>query len=132
MSPLEDVFSGDGQHEIWTLQADDSDYPTRWALIKAGFSPRLGRGEHINASRRRNGERGIWQRRYWKHPIRDENNFARHVDYIHYNPVKHGHVMSPCDWPYSSFHRFVRESILPADWGENRVALEPLHYAEPT
>ena len=117
-------------HTIWTLPAGDTDYPTRWALIKAGFSRRMSKVEYINASHRRKGERGIWQRRYWEHQIRDEKDFARHIDYIHYNPVKHGHVSAPRDWPYSSFHRFVREGILPSDWGENLVPSEALHCGE--
>jgi putative transposase len=84
-------------YAIWTLPQGDTDYPTRWALIKAGFSRKLPKTECINASRNKKGERGIWQRRYWEHLIRDENDLARHVDYIHYNPVKHGYVNSPCD-----------------------------------
>ncbi|MDD2720709.1 MAG: transposase [Gallionella sp.] len=119
-------------HAIWTLPEGDTDYPTRWALIKAGFSRQLDKIERINASRKRKGERGIWQRRYWEHQIRDANDYARHVDYIHYNPVKHGYVYAPRDWPHSSFHRFVREGILPEDWGVNQVASEPLHCGEPT
>lgn len=118
-------------HAIWTLPAGDADYPTRWALIKAGFSRRLEKFERISVSRSRKGERGIWQRRYWEHQIRDENDFARHVDYIHYNPVKHGYVSAPCDWPHSSFHRFVRDGTLPADWGANHLATEALHCGEP-
>lgn len=118
-------------HAIWTLPEGDADYPTRWALIKAGFSRRLAKIERINPSRRHKGERGIWQRRYWEHQIRDEDDLARHVDYIHYNPVKHGYVYAPRDWPHSSFHRFVREGVLPTDWGMNAGAAEPLHCGEP-
>ena len=113
-------------HAIWTLPEGDTDYPTRWALIKMGFSRRLARVERINASRKRKGERGIWQRRYWEHQIRDEDDFARHVDYIHCNPVKHGYVSAPRDWPHSSFHRYVRDGILPADWATNYLATEAL------
>ena len=103
-------------HTIWTLPEGDKDYPTRWALIKAGFSRTLPKDEAISESRLAKGERGIWQRRYWEHQIRDDDNFARHVDYIHFNPVKHGHVASPIDWPYSSIHRFVSTGILAANW----------------
>ena len=60
----------------------------------------------------------VWQRRLWEHTIRDASDFSRHVDYVHYNPVKHGYVAAPVDWPYSSFHRFVRQGILLPDWGE--------------
>jgi len=77
-------------HAIWRLPPDDADYPLRWSLIKAGFSQRLAKGEYIRASRQAQRERGIWQRRYWEHQIRNEIDLARHVDYIHYNPVKHG------------------------------------------
>ena len=68
------------------------------------------------------GERGIWQRRYWEHTLRDERDWERHVDYIHYNPVRHGHAKRVSDWPYSSFHRFVRLGILPVDWGSGEPA----------
>lgn len=118
-------------HVIWTLPPGDTDYPTRWALIKAGFSSKLPKTERISASRSRKGERGIWQRRYWEHLIRDENDFARHVDYIHYNPVKHGYVNSPCDWPHSSVHRFIREGMLPPGWGAEYIAAEDMRFGEP-
>ncbi len=86
-------------HALWTLPADDADYPTRWMLIKGGFSRHVPEGEQIGRSRRCKGERGIWQRRYWEHCIRDDRDFARHVNYIHYNPVKHGHVRRVAGWP---------------------------------
>ena len=119
-------------HAIWTLPAGDTDYPTRWALIKAGLSRKLPNTERISASRSKKGERGIWQRRYREHQIRDENDFARHVDYIHYNPVKHGHVKSPCDWAHSSVHRFIREGILQPGWGADYVATEGASWGEPS
>ncbi|MBI2883111.1 MAG: transposase, partial [Candidatus Methylomirabilis oxyfera] len=100
----------------WHLPPDDDDFPTRWRLIKAQFSRRLDVGERISQSRQRKGERGIWQRRYWEHLIRDEGDYQRHVDYIHFNPVKHGYVQSVKEWPYSSFHRWVKRGIYPADW----------------
>jgi putative transposase len=86
-------------------------------LIKSGFSRRLPKGERINASRCGKGERGIWQRRYWEHTLRDEADFRRHVDYIHYNPVKHGYVTCPSQWPHSSIHRYIQSGLLPPDWG---------------
>ncbi len=104
-------------HCIWTLPPGDADYKARWALIKAGFSRTLPGGEYRSDSRRKRGECGLWQRRYWEHVIRDERDFERHVDYIHWNPVKHGWVTRVRDWPYSSFHRYVRGGILPPDWG---------------
>lgn len=103
-------------HCIWTLPANDSDYPTRWGLIKAHFSRGIPKGEKRSLSRQLRGERGIWQRRYWEHQIRGDQDYQRHVDYIHWNPVKHGWVNQPSEWPYSSFHAFVRQGILPSDW----------------
>jgi putative transposase len=104
-------------HTIWTLPENDQDYPTRWALVKAGFSRALEKGEPISKSRCVKGERGIWQRRYWEHLIRDDEDFSRHLEYIHFNPVRHGIVANPIDWPYSSLHRFVSAGTVPADWG---------------
>jgi putative transposase len=104
-------------HAIWRLPPGDSDFPLRWSLIKAGFSRRIDAGEQVSASRLARRERGIWQRRYWEHQIRDESGLARHVDYIHFNPVKHGWVRAPAEWPHSSFGRYVAEGMLPADWG---------------
>jgi len=115
----------DHLHCIWTLPDGDSDYPSRWQRIKGRFSRACPAGEVISASRGRKRERGIWHRRYWEHTLRDDRDFASHVDYIHYNPVKHGHAGRVLDWPHSSFHRFVREGILPCDWGgevEPRIA----------
>jgi putative transposase len=88
----------------------------RWRLIKSMFSRGLPAGERRSASRAQKSERGIWQRRYWEHTLRDEEDFARHADYIHFNPVKHGHVSRVRDWPYSSFHRMVRFGVYPLDW----------------
>ena len=70
----------------------------------------------VTAESNRKGEYSLWQRRFWEHTIRDEEDFARHVDYVHFNPVKHGLVGPVCDWPYSSFHRYVRSGLLPEDW----------------
>jgi putative transposase len=103
-------------HAVWTLPRGDADFALRWRLIKAAFSRALPASEPISASRSGKGERGIWQRRYWEHTLRDEADFARHVDYIHFNPVKHGLVTSVREWPYSSFHRMVRLGIYPEDW----------------
>ena len=106
----------DHLHAIWSLPEGDSDFPLRWNLIKSNFSrafPSSARRTNSKASRR---EKGIWQRRYWEQAIRNEADLARHVDYIHFNPVKHGYATKVRDWPFSSFHRFVSEGILPADW----------------
>ncbi|WP_271410671.1 REP-associated tyrosine transposase [Pseudomonas sp. Q1-7] len=113
------VILPDHLHALCTLPPGDNDYATRWRQIKSGFSRALPHGESISGSRRSKGERGIWQRRFWEHRIRDENDFERHVDYIHHNPRKHGHVERVADWPWSSFHRYVKAGILPADWAGN-------------
>lgn len=105
-------------HAIWTLPEGDSDFSKRWGLIKANFSRGLAKNESISKSRMLKGERGIWQRRYWEHLIRDEEDYRRHVDYIHFNPVKHGLAQRCADWPYSSFHRYVSRGVLPIGWGE--------------
>ncbi len=104
-------------HAVWTLPEGDADFPTRWTLIKRGFSARIEKGESRSASRIAKGERGIWQRRFWEHTVRNEADFARHVDYVHFNPVKHGLVSSACDWPFSSFRRAVAVGYYPTDWG---------------
>lgn len=103
-------------HALWVLPDGDADYATRWMRIKQGFCERVPQSERIPESRRRRNERGIWQRRYWEHLIRGERDLRNHIDYIHFNPVKHRYVSRVGDWPHSSFHRFVREGVLPADW----------------
>jgi len=110
------VVMPDHLHAIWTLPAGDADYSTRWQLIKAAFSRDTDPLEQRSKSRAAKGERGIWQRRYWEHTLRDESDFARHCDYIHFNPVKHGYVRTAREWPYSSVHRFVKLGIYPPDW----------------
>ncbi|MEK8015656.1 MAG: transposase [Candidatus Parabeggiatoa sp.] len=104
-------------HAIWTLPKDDSDYATRWMLIKSNFSRNVPKGERRNMSRISRHERGIWQRRYWEHMIRDEEDFIRHIEYIHYNPVKQGYVLRPADWLFSSIHRDIQAGIIPPNWG---------------
>ena len=94
------VILPDHLHCLWQLPENDSDYSTRWRLIKSEFSKRIIYGEDITASRLRKGERGLWQRRYWEHLIRDERDFVAHVKYIYNNPVKHGYVQQAADWPY--------------------------------
>jgi len=116
-------------HTVWALPSGDFDYSMRWNQIKGGFSRRIRREEPICATRVGKRERGIWQRRFWEHLIRDEEDLARHVDYVHFNPVKHGYVNRVTDWPFSSFHRFVRRGLLPRDWG-NGHQLEG-HFGEP-
>jgi putative transposase len=110
------VVMPDHLHSIWTLPPNDADYPGRWRSIKSHFSRELAKAD-VALIKDRRGEYNLWQKRYWEHTIRDETDMTRHVDYVHYNPVKHGYVTSLSDWPYSSFHRFVKAGIYPADWG---------------
>jgi putative transposase len=110
------VILPDHLHCVWTLPSGDADFSSRWHDLKARFAAQIPRGERLSARRLRKGERGIWQRRFWEHVIRDERDFECHVDYILYNPVKHGHVARAADWRYSSFHRYVERGIYNLDW----------------
>jgi putative transposase len=114
------VLLPDHLHTIWTLPPHDPDFSTRWSYLKRDFTKawlvRGGPEQPTSRSRRRNRRRGVWQRRFWEHVIRDEADFIRHCDYIHYNPVRHGLVRCPHAWRYSSFHRFVRRGIYEPDW----------------
>lgn len=107
----------DHLHAIWALPPDDADFSRRWSLIKHDFSCGLPENRRRSRSKIARREKGIWQRRYWEHAIRDERDLSRHIDYIHFNPVKHRLVTRACDWPHSSFHRYVARGYLPADWG---------------
>jgi putative transposase len=107
----------DHLHAIWSLPQGDMNFPLRWNLIKSGFSRGIPVDARRSYSKLVRREKGIWQRRYWEHTIRDETDLARHVDYIHFNPVKHGHVSRTCDWPHSSFRRYVARGLVPLDWG---------------
>jgi putative transposase len=109
-------------HWIWTLPAGDADFATRWRRIKVEFSKRQGKTEKTPQRKLRRGERGIWQRRYWEHQIRDEDDYRRHVDYIHYNPVKHGHAQRAADRPHSSFRHYVDRGAYSEDWADGRSA----------
>lgn len=112
------VILPDHLHCLWTQPPDDADFARPWQRIKATVSRAVAdrlEGPR-NASRRSRGERGIWQRRYWEHAIRDEADLARHIDYIHFNPVRHGLVQSPSAWPHSTFARFVAREYYPVDW----------------
>jgi putative transposase len=120
------VLLPDHLHAIWTLPPDDADFSTRWKEIKSRFTERWlaqgGKEMPVTPSQKHRGNRGIWQRRFIEHLIRDENDLERHCDYIHYNPVKHGYVLQPADWPYCSFHRFVALGQYEADWGRSAPA----------
>jgi putative transposase len=115
------VLLPDHLHTIWTLPDNDDNFASRWAVIKRIVSKHYGSPEEaivkIRNSRSMRGESPIWQRRFWEHCIRDELDLHRHLDYIHWNPVKHGYVKRVIDWPYSTFHRFVNKGTYPPDWG---------------
>ena len=110
------VVLPDHIHAVWTLPPGDADFSLRWRLIKQRFARGLPKHERIRAVRQARHERGVWQRRFWEHLIRDEADYARHVEYCYINPVKHGLVSRVGDWPHSSFHRDVRARIIPQDW----------------
>jgi putative transposase len=112
------VILPDHLHCIWTLPPNDADFSNRWGLIKGYFSRAIEKDERISESRSRRGERGVWQRRFWEHLIRDDKDFNRHVDYIHWNPVKHGWVRRVADWPHFSFHDYVRRGLYQQNWGD--------------
>jgi putative transposase len=103
-------------HTLWTLPENDSDFSGRWRGIKTAFTKSLPPTEHRSPVNIHRGERGIWQRRFWEHTIRDADDYAAHMDYIHFNPVKHRIVQTVAAWPYSSFHRCVANGLYPSDW----------------
>ena len=103
-------------HAIWQMPVDDGDYALRWRIIKSNFSRNFCTNEQRSNSKIKHREKGIWQRRYWEHQIRDEIDLQRHVDYIHYNPVKHGQVNQVKDWPYSTFHKYVTQGLVDENW----------------
>ncbi len=110
------VILPDHLHAVFTLPDGDAEFPLRWRRIKTVFT-RAVVADGMTFQQRDGGGHTVWQRRFWEHTIRDANDFSRHVDYIHYNPVKHGYVANPLDWRHSSLHRFVRNAVLPSDWG---------------
>ena len=114
------VLLPDHLHCIWSLPEGDADFSTRWRVIKTVVTQqcgeRLDNDALLSRRRVRKGQSTLWQQRFWEHLIRDERDFAAHVDYIHWNPVKHGHAQHVVDWPYSSFHRYVRNGVLPPAW----------------
>jgi len=108
-------------HAIWTLPEGDDDYPMRWKEIKRLFTQEYNRGNMDSLSRTKSqqtqGEATIWHRRYWEHTIRDQDDLNAYIDYVHINPLKHGLVNMVKDWPWSSFHRYVKEGVYPEHWG---------------
>lgn len=117
------VMLPDHIHAIWTLPAGDCDYSKRWGIVKKRFTEtwleRGGPEQTVTASRMRNRRRGIWQPRFWEHALRDERDYQNHLDYLHFNPVKRGLVNNVAEWPYSSFHHWVKRGVYAADWGSS-------------
>ena len=114
------VVLPDHLHCVWTLPDGDCEFPQRWHAIKMKFSKSLSTCEPRSAVMKRRGERGIWQLRYWEHTIRDEHDYVAHVDYTHFNPVKHGYATHPAGWEHSSFHLCVERGMYPSDWAGSR------------
>ena len=111
------VVLPDHLHLLMTLPQAHADFATRIMLIKQRFSRQVPKGECIGSSRVSRGERGVWQRRYWEHLIRNEDDLRTHVEYIHFNPVKHGYARRAGDWPHSSIHRYIERGQIDPDWG---------------
>ena len=113
------VVLPDHFHLLMTLPPDDANFSTRIGAIKSMFSRQHPKTELIRVSRESKRERGIWQRRFWEHLIRDDRDYANHVDYIHINPVKHGYVQRAVDWPHSTIHRFIERGVVDVNWAVN-------------
>ncbi len=128
------VLLPEHMHCIWTLPKGDANYSGRWGQIKSGFSKRTKKKFHkpewVNASKQKHRETTIWQRRFWEHLIRDDEDYRIHMDYIHYNPVKHELVKQVKDWPYSTFHRYVKKGIYPGDWGNKPMPISDYDIGE--
>ena len=107
------VILPDHIHTVWQLPEGDDDFSVRWRLIKHFVALKM------DVAKNRRGEKQVWQRRFWEHQIRDEQDWRNHVDYIHYNPVKHGYVDQPSRWPYSSFSKAVERGWYNPDWGSS-------------
>ena len=108
-------------HTLWKLPQNDSDFSTRWRLVKDKFTQLYRQNNrsdvNLSDSRLKKGEKTFWQRRFWEHWIRNENDFKNHIDYIHYNPVKHGYVGKVKNWQWSTFHRYVKLGWYDEEWG---------------
>ncbi|MCQ8103511.1 transposase [Methylomonas sp. SURF-2] len=115
------VVLPDHLHCIWRLPPDDADFSSRWQMVKTAFSRR------ISARVKADGAKTVWQPRFYEHCLRDESDFRRHLDYLHYNPVKHGLAHSPADWPHSSFKHFVNRGWYTHDWAA--AGLDPANIA---
>jgi putative transposase len=110
------VVLPDHLHCVWTLPPGDDDFSNRWKAIKIRFVRTLPHTERRSKARIAKGERGIWQRRFWEHFIRNDADYSAHVDYCHINPLKHGHVKQLADWPYSTFHQYIERGVYLPNW----------------
>lgn len=122
------VILPDHMHCIWTMPDNDGDYSKRWSMIKRLSSKQCPQYHMVTHSKRQ--ENGIWQRRFWEHTIRDDNDYERHMDYVHYNPVKHGYVQQVKAWQFSSFHRLVKQGVYDPDWGSDVVIDDAFDFGE--
>lgn len=122
------VVLPDHLHTLWQLPPGTADYSTRWRLIKEAFTKAYLKRyppPNVNPSRRARGEQSLWQRRFWEHLVRDDRDFGDHLDYIHLNPVRHGFVSSPSEWPHSSFSKWVERGVYEPNWGSGEKAELP-------
>jgi putative transposase len=125
----------DHLHMIWTLPDNDADYSSRWSKIKGQFTRRWlesgGAKCEVSVGKQRDARRGIWQPKFSEHTMRDEADLINHIEYIHYNPVRHGYVPCPKDWRWSSFHAFVKRGDYDENWccgSSPPRRVEQLHY----
>ncbi len=118
------VILPDHMHCIWTLPKGDDDYSGRWRAIKKEFSKSLPKIERLSKTKVKRNERGIWQHQFWEHTIRDDRDYQAHMDYLHFNPVKHGLVGSVKEWKYSTFHHLVKKGVHPENWGGENIELK--------
>lgn len=121
------VVMPDHIHSLWRLPEQDCQFSLRWMVIKRKFSAGLPTG-HLSASKQQKREKGIWQRRFWEHCIRDEDDWRRHLDYIHYNPVKHGLAATALEWPHSSFKQAVAKGWYEPGWAAPPGLLDGMDY----
>ncbi len=123
------VVLPDHVHILLTLPADSDNYAIIISSLKSQFSRRLNKIESISSSRNLKGERGVWQRRFWEHRIRNDDDYSNHMDYIHYNPSKHGYVTKPQDWQYSTLNKLIENETYPSDWcGGDKIEIIDIHY----
>jgi len=113
------VVLPDHMHAVWTLPEGDADYSGRWREIKKVFNRYIPSDEFLSRARQQQGERGIWQRRFWEQTIKSDEDYRHHIDYVHINQLKHGLVAQVKDWPYSSFHNYVKKGLYPTYNVEN-------------